>query len=324
MDSENTSGSRKCFVVAGRSCSLYLAACLASLLGPVPSFPSDLTEGTRALHQGRFDQAAGLAERVLKVDQRSTAARLLLAQANLAQGKYLPAYRQLREALRAEPKNVDALYYLGQLCNALSQVEYQALYALAPDSARVHQLQAELYQVQEKTAKAEEEYQAALKANPRLVEVLVSLGDLNRSQFRFDEALSYYSRALEIDPLNYDAVYGVGACHHFQQGPQKALEYFRRAVTIDPKSAAARLALGDVLLRINQAPAAVNELKAAIALEPKMRQAYTLLGKAQQKLGQTKEAEASFKMAQNLIQSEMESREGLLNAEDLDKSSPSR
>jgi tetratricopeptide (TPR) repeat protein len=147
------------------------------------------------LHQGRFEQAASLAEKALKHDPRSTAARIVLAQANLAQGRFLPAYQQLREALRIDAKNVDALYYLGQLCNLLSQVEYQALYALAPDSARVHQLQAELYQLQENKAKAEEEYQAGLKSNPRSLEVLVALADLNRSQSRYDEALYVTSGA---------------------------------------------------------------------------------------------------------------------------------
>ena len=322
MSPETTRGTRKRLVSGQRSYLLWSVACLGAFLGQVPSFASELTESSRALHQGKFAQAASLAERALKSDPRSTAALIILAQANFAQGKYLPAYQQLREALRVDPKNVDALYYLGQLCNLLSQVEYQALDALAPDSARVHQLRAELYKLQESTAKAEEEYQAALKGNSRSVEVLVALGDLNRPEFRFDEALSYYSRALEIDPLNYDAIYGAGVCHYYQQQPEKALEYLRKAVRIDPKSAPARLALGDVLLQANQTSAALDELKVAIALEPKMRQAYTLLGKAQQKLGQNAEAATSFKKAQELIQSEMESRESLLNSRELKKDSP--
>jgi tetratricopeptide (TPR) repeat protein len=98
----------------------------------------------------------------------------------------------------------------------------------------------------------------------------------------------------------------------------------KRPATVALLEPPARLALGDVLLRTNQTAEAVSELKAAIALEPKMREAYTLLGKAQQKLGLTKEAEVSFKKAQELIQSEMELRGELLNAGELDKTSPSR
>jgi Tfp pilus assembly protein PilF len=286
----------------------------------------ELEQSLRALHQGNYQRAALLAGKYIKTHPRASPGRIILAQTHIAQGQYLSAYQELREALHEDPKNIDILYYLGQLCNTLSQVEYQQLYALAPDSARVHQLQAELYRVQENIAKAEEEYQAALKIKPRSAEVLIALGDLARFDFRFDEALSYYSRALEIDPRNYDSAYGMGACYHFQQVPQKAMEYFRLALSIDPDSAAVRLAMGDTLLQANQPAEAVTELKAAVKLEPKMRQAYTLLGKAQQKLGQSREAEESFRKAQELIQSEMESREELLNSGDTNSisSSPSK
>jgi tetratricopeptide (TPR) repeat protein len=281
-----------------------------------------LAEATRALYRGNYERSASLAENYLKSYPRSPAGRILLARAQIAQGKYPLAYQELRKVLRTHPKSIDALYYLGKLSGILSQTEYQRLYALAPDSARVHQLLAESYRVQEKTDKAEEEYQAALKANPRTIEVLVALGDLTRSQFRFDEAISYYSRALEIEPRNYDGIYGLGACYHFRQEPQKAIEYLRRAVAVDPSSAAARLALGDALLRADQPGAAINELKSAIALEPKMRQAYSLLGRAHQKLGQSREAAEAFRRAQELIQSEMESRQTLFVSEDLTPASP--
>lgn len=300
---------------------------LATVLANAPLVFGDeateLAEGTRALYQGNYEQAALLMAKYVKTHPQTLAGRILLARAEIAQGKHRLAYQELQQALRVDPQNIDALYYLGQLCNLLSQMEYQQLYALAPDSARVHQLQAEWYRVQEDTAKAEQEYQAALRANPQSVEVLVALGDLTRSEFRFDEALTYYSRAYAIDPRNYDSAYGLGACYHFRQEPEKAMEYFRRALAIDPNSAAARLALGDALLRAGQAAGAVTELKAALVLEPKMRQAYTLLGRAQQKLGLSREAEESFKKAQELIQSEMESRQDLLGTGDLNSASPS-
>jgi Tfp pilus assembly protein PilF len=283
---------------------------------------TELADATRALYQGNYDRSALLAENYLKSHPQSPAGRILLARAQISQGKFSLAYQELRKALRADPQNIDALYYLGQLSGILSKAEYQRLYTLAPDSARVHQLLAESYRVQEKTDKAEEEYQAALKANPQMVEVLVALGDLTRSQFRFDEAMTYYSRALEIEPQNYDALYGLGACYHFRQEPQKAIEYFSRAIAVDPSSAAGRLALGDALLRADQPRAAVNELKTAVALEPKMRQAYSLLGRAHQKLGESRKAAEAFKRAQELIQSEMDTRQTLFVSEDVTPASP--
>jgi Tfp pilus assembly protein PilF len=119
---------------------------------------TELADATRALYQGNYGRSASLAENYLKSHPRSPVGRILLARAQISQGKYPLAYQELRKALRADPKNIDAFYYLGQLSGILSKTEYQRLYTLAPDSARVHQLLAESYRVQEKTDKAEEEY----------------------------------------------------------------------------------------------------------------------------------------------------------------------
>ncbi len=284
--------------------------------------PPALRESSRALYQGSYERAASLAGDYLKAHPDAPVALILLARAEIAQGKYQLAYQELQKALRANSKNLDALYYLGRLCGILSQIEYQQLYALAPDSARVHQLLAESYRAQENAAKAEEEYKAALKADPRSVEVLDALGDLERSQFRFDEAISYYSRVAEMEPRDYDSAYGLGACYLYLQKLQRAIERFRRALTLDPDSAAARLALGDALLRAGQPAAAVTELKSAAALEPNMRQAYTLLGRAYHRLGQLREAEEALKKANELTQREIETSQGTLTSKDLISAPP--
>lgn len=279
--------------------------------------PPALAESARALHRAEFDRAAALARGYLKAHPQSSPARVLLARAEMARGQYASAYRELQTALRGDPRNVDALYYLSRLCYALSQMEHQKLYAMAPNSARVHQLMAESYRAQQNLAKAEEEYRAALDADPRSVEVLIALGDLLRSQFRFDDAVVYYSRAAETSPRNYDSAYGLGACYLFKEQPGRAVEYLRRALEIDPGSPAARLALGDALLRAGRPAEAVNELKAAAALEPTMRQAFTLLARAYNRLGQPAEAKAALARAQELTQKEKAEREALLASDDL-------
>lgn len=280
----------------------------------------ELAESTRALYRGDYERAAAAAANYLKAHPEAPAARILLARVEIAQGKYLLAYQELWKVLRNDPRNIDALYYLGRLCGFLSQMEYQDLYALAPDSARVHQLLAESYEVQENTTKAEEEYQAALKANPRSVKVLDALGDLKRHQFRFDEAITYYSRAAEIEPRDYTSAYGLGASYLYRQEPERAIDYFRRALAVDPNSSAARLALGDALLRAGRPAPAIAELKAAVVLEPKMRQAYTLLARAYQRLGQSPEAEAALKKAHQLTRQDQEARQSQLSSDELPSS----
>lgn len=282
----------------------------------------ELQEGVRALYRGEYDRAARIAASFVQLHPEASGGFILLARAEIAQGKYTSAYKELREALRKDPTNLDALYYLGRISLMLSQIQYQQLYALAPDSARVHQLLGESYRSQENTTKAEEEYEAALKIDPRSREVLDALGDLERFQFHFDKAISYYSRAFEIDPRDYASAYGLGASYLYRQQPSRAIEYFRRALGVDPTSAAARLALGDALLRARRPAAAVKELKAATSLAPDMRQAYTLLARAYQKLGQSREAQEAFRKAGELTQREIEFRQSTLTSDDLSAAPP--
>jgi tetratricopeptide (TPR) repeat protein len=295
-----------------------LATILASgaLLHASPS--GLLDEGTRALYRGDFVQASSLAGEYLKAHPQSAPALILLARAEMAQGKHESAYQTLMKASRLDPGNLDTLYYLAQVCRLLSQAEFQALYEMAPDSARVHQLLAESFRAQADVPKAIEEYEAALRANPQSVEVLDALGDLKRSQFKFEEALSYYARALEIQPRDYDSAYGTGACYLYLQQPERAIKPLRNAVAVDPKSAVARLALGDAQLRAGNAPEAITELQAAVALEPRMRQAYTLLARAYRKLGRNEEADQALKRSNELARMESQTRQGLLATSDLD------
>ncbi len=286
------------------------------LLSQEPSVLS-LEKISSALYQEDYRRAASLAAKYLKAYPKDSKARIYLARAEMAQGNYQSAYKRLREVLSSNPSNVDGLYYLAIVCGVLSQTQFDRLYSLAPESARVHQLLGESYQAQEKMAEAEKEFLASLAANPRSVEVLVALGDLKRSQSSFDEAIEYYSKAVELEPRNYESVYGLGVCYSYRQNHTRAIEFFRRALTVDPNSAPARLALGHSMIRMGQWEAAIAELKTAVAIEPKMRQAYYLLGQSYQRSGRTQEAQDAFKKVEELLKSEVESAEGILTTGDL-------
>ena len=278
----------------------YAALILASSL--IAAEHADLAEATRALYKGDAVRAQSMAEEYAKAHPAFAAARLLIARAEMSQGNFDGAYREIQRVLQHEPHNVDALYYLSKLCGILSQIEFRALYSLAPNSARVHQLLGESYQMQEDLPKAEEEFAQALAANSRSVPVLVALGDVKRAQSQCDEAIGFYRRAVEIEPHDYDGNYGLGACYLHQAKGQTAIDWFRKAAAAEPDSAAARLALGITYMRTGKLPDAVAELKAAAALEPESRQAYVLMGQAYNKLNQPREAEQAFRKARMLSQ----------------------
>jgi tetratricopeptide (TPR) repeat protein len=299
---------------------LIFLALLRPAASVVPSRGEEIPEGlqaaTRALYRGEYDRAGSLAQGYLQAHPQAMNAQILLARARISHGQYEPALEGLERVLRRDPANPDALYYLERLSGLLSQMEFQRLFRLAPDSARARQVMGEAYETQNKLELAETEYQAALKADPQLVEVLDALGDLKRHQFKFDDAIRYYSRALEAQPRDYTSAYGLGAAYLFKQNPPEAVRFLRLAVAIDPQSPAARLALGDALLRVGHGDAAVTELKASISLAPDLRQAYTLLARAYRILGRTEEASAALRKSQELNREEIEAREKTLGSQE--------
>jgi protein O-GlcNAc transferase len=259
-----------------------------------------LNECTRALYREDYLQVEHVAQKHLQKNPFDVSVRVILARAELAEGKLRPAFEDLRKAVAADPHNVDALYYLSFATRAMSQQEYQRLFAMAPDSSRVHQLLAESAFESQDPAQAEAEFRKALDANPRSAEVATELAELKRSQSKFDEAITYYSQALQTDATNYVAVYGLGACYTYKQEYKQAVEWLRKAVALAPDSAAGHFALGNALFQSGSLEPAIPELKTSLQLEPGIKQAYFLLGRAYTKLGRKEEAAAAFKKLDEL------------------------
>ena len=277
------------------------------LMGTVSSIAESpaLTAATRALYRGDYAQATQIAAVRLRKFPNEASVRVILARAELAQGKMREGFAELQKALAADPHNIDALYYLSLVARELSHQEYQRLFAMSPDSSRAHQLLAEAALGAENPSEAEAEFQKALQSNPRSTEVLTELGELKRSQSKFDEAITYYTQAAQIDSQNYDAAYGLGASYTYKQDYPQAIVWLRKAVTLTPDSAASHFALGNVLFQSGQLEAAIPELKSSLQLEPRLQQAYFLLGRAYSKLGRQEEAKTALNKLDELSRSEV-------------------
>jgi tetratricopeptide (TPR) repeat protein len=270
-----------------------------------------LPEYAQAFHRGDYPRAIALAGDRLAVEPADVRAWIVRARAEAALGRFDVAMEGFREALRLEPRDPDALYYVGVTAGALAEMEFDRLVKLAPDSARAHQLLGESYEAQGRAAEAEAEYRAALQADPDSVDALLALGDLVRSDLalskeRLSEARDYYARAIERQPESYDALYGLGACDAVAGEHASAIGFLRRAVKVAPNSAPARLALGISLLQTGEITPAVAELETAARLEPKMRQAYVHLARAYRTLGRVHDMEQAITRFRELAQEEQE------------------
>jgi tetratricopeptide (TPR) repeat protein len=284
---------------------LFSLVLLSAAPGSAPAQVPALTECKQAFYKGDYARAVQRAEARLRLYPKDVPVRVLLARAELAQDQHLKAFEELKKALEFDPKNIDALYYLALVSRELSRSEYQRLFALAPDSFRVHQLLAEAALGAENPSEAENQFNQALEREPKSVEVLTGLGELKRSQSKFDEAIEYYAQAEKSGPLNYDIAYGLGACYTYKQEYAQAIEWLSKAAALEPNIAAGRFALANALFQEGQFEAAIPELQESLRLEPRMRQAYFLLGRAFSKLGRPEDARAAIKKLDELNRSDM-------------------
>jgi tetratricopeptide (TPR) repeat protein len=289
--------------------SVLRSFCLLVLVAPVAAQTHGqslaLTESIKAFYRGDYVQAGQVAENHLRAHPKDVPVRLILARAELAQGKFHQAFEGLQKVLAADPNNIDALYYVSLIARELSHREYERLFSIARDSDHVHQLLGEAAMAAGNKSEAEEEFQKALKANPHSIEVSTELAELKRSQSKFDEAIIYYTQAEQIGPLNYEIAYGLGACYTYKQEYPRAIEWLRKAAALASDSAAGRFALGNALFQNGETEAAIPELNASLQLEPRMKQAYFLLGRAYSKLGRLDEAKAAVKKLDELNRSEI-------------------
>src|SRR5437016_13754830 len=131
------------FSVLSLSWRLFLLLILTVVIAIRAYGQSSLNECTRAFYRGDYALAVQLAEKHLHKYPKDVPVRVVLARAELAQGKHLQAFEELRRALESDPRSIDALYYLSIVSRELSQSAYQRLFSVAPDSFRVHKLLAE-------------------------------------------------------------------------------------------------------------------------------------------------------------------------------------
>jgi tetratricopeptide (TPR) repeat protein len=224
---------------------------------------------------------------------------VLLARIHIERDELEQAYEELDRALRADPRNVDALAYLGLVSGQLAASAFERLATEAPGSARVLQLQGETFEAQDRRSDAETAYQAALNVQPDLLDALLPLAKLKRIRLACEEAIALYERAEAVKPT-FDSAFGLGFCLAYMQDDEAAVTRYGQAVKRDPTAAVAWSGLGAALVKVGRTADGVAALKRAVALEPGMSEPWYMLGMAYQATGDAVRSKEAFAKAEQL------------------------
>jgi len=189
-----------------------------------------------------------------------------------------------REALRADPKSVNARYNLGlalidagQFAGA--EAELRKLLAESPN-ARVHVALGVAKQGLHDDAAAEAEFRTALKLEPRSAIALQHLGESLAAQKRYTAATGAFREAAGIDPQNVDHAIALAQALDDIKSPDEGIAVLQSFIARQPNSALAEANLGTLLARQKRYSDAVGHFQRAITLDAGNMTARLSLAKA--------------------------------------------
>lgn len=271
-------------------------------------------DGIAAFNQGRYSVAI----EKLK-DSRDPQAQLYLALAEAGQGDCKTALPQLtkqagrlaglaavkcysvsgdtaaalaalQRLAREYPNDPDVLYLAAKLhMKAFNDATY-AMFQRAPASYRVHELSAEIFEVENRYADAIAEYKKALEVNPNAVDLHFRLGRAmlleSHDPQALDRAAAEFKAELKVSPEDSACEFQLGQIALAKNDSAEAKSHFERAVSLSPDFVQALIALG----KLSSHPQAIQLLSRATKLQPTNESAHYALLTAYRNSGQMDKA----------------------------------
>jgi tetratricopeptide (TPR) repeat protein len=276
---------------------------LQSLAGAAPANsvpePDSKVAALECMRKRQYEAAAAGLAHHLATQPRDVEARLALARCNLETHNPVPASRELRRVLDADPKQATARILLGKAYRDLALLTLDRVVSLAPDSYRTHELLGEMYEAKHLDDKAIAEYRMALETRASLPGLHLGIGRVHLKNLRFEEAAAEYEKELEINPYDADANTDLGGIYLNQDQPAKAIPLLERAARVQPTLLEVQRRLGKAYYNVGQYVKAESALKLALK-EDEDGSTHYLLARTYKQLGKTREAEETLQMVSRI------------------------
>ena len=305
---------------------LLLSALLASAQTDLPQGDA-LQKGIAEFNRGQYAAAQGWLERAPDTAERETflaliraatghcdtarqelagqfakdagselgrLAGLALTQCLLAEAKYDDAVPVLARLRSLHPADADVLYQCARLhMRAWNDTLYE-MFRKTPNSYRVNQISAEIFEIQNRYPEAISEYRKAIEKNPTALNLHFRLGRALLLESHSPDSLALARREFEaelkLNPADAAAEYETGQVLLVSQAPSEAVKHFERAVAITPDFAEALQALAKVRLDAKQYGEAIVLLENVVRLQPANESAHYSLMLAYRNAGRSGDA----------------------------------
>ena len=223
-------------------------------------------------HAGLELARAQFAE-TLRIDPHHMAARLSLAEVELARGENGSAIAQAGQVLSREPANVAAL--LLRVKAKMNIAEY---------------------------AQARDDLSSVLAIDPKSNEARLALGQLDFKEGHLEAAQSEFQALL--DAGDAPALVGLIDCLIGLQRPEQAISMVEHELGKQPANQSYRSMLANLLLRVGRHDRAATEFQTLLNSNPNSEELYLGLGEAKAMLNDVAGASAAFQTARILAPSD--------------------
>ncbi|HXE13775.1 MAG TPA: tetratricopeptide repeat protein [Bryobacteraceae bacterium] len=308
--------------------SIFLVAVITAL----GSAESLRDEGIAAFNRGQYSVALDKLQRAVSADSQDAKARVFLALTQAARndcppalpvlkadsknpdnqlarlaglatvkcdeagGRELDAMMILDRLQQRFPADADVLYAVAKLHMKAFNEATRRMYQRTPSSYRVHELSAEIFEIQNRFDEAVDEYQKAIALNPNAPDLHFRLGRAlllrSHSGAALEQASQAFLAELKLNPEDAASEFQLGQIAGAQNKPDAARAHFEKALVLSPSFPEAMVALGKLDAQAKQYDRAISLLKRAIGLQPANETAHYALMMAYRDSGQMEKAKA--------------------------------
>jgi choline-sulfatase len=223
-----------------------------------------LRRANAAVHGGHPADGAAIARDVIATDPRNAFATIILANAEMAQGRYGEAIGHYRAYVALVPTSADAHHRMAicyaRLGNSAAALgEEEAALAIDPRDAEAHDLRGGLLAGSGRQDEAIRELRTAVEIEPANAPFRVGLARLLIAARRLDEAETELRRAFELQPQSADLHGASAALLVARQRPDAAVVEFVRALQLAPEHDDVRLDFARTLDQLGRRAEAETE-----------------------------------------------------------------
>ena len=217
-------------------------------------------------------------------------------------GKFEDAKKQYKKILKRNPKDADALHFIGVLAFQAGKQSAALDYLnkalkIAPRYAEALNSRALIHEKTSKWKIALEDYNSALSINPALIDALYNRGSLFLNRQKFKLARDDFDNLLSKQPDHLNARLHRGLALKSMGDFSAALIDFDYVISKKPNTYSALNNRGNLLSGMSKNQEALEDLNCAIKLKPRSEDAYISRGNLLQKLGNPEDAIKDFNKA---------------------------